>query len=127
MTDGTTNQIDPLFKSKQRMFALILSNGDDNTIEQFDRALNDIEVSVGQWIKASRIDRRAHGVKISKPPYNDEQEKARWSSLFVWCRTGCLAGNFRRNGLRWTRLRRAPRDLIVLHRGTNAFNIGKRL
>src|SRR5260221_7158650 len=52
---------DALFRAKERLLLIVESDGDDHFVEKFRRALDDIDVSLGDRIETSGVDRAAHG------------------------------------------------------------------
>jgi hypothetical protein len=72
--DGLANQIHPFFKREHRLFGVVLGDGHNDVIEQFDGAFDDVQVAVGQGIKTAGINGGSHEADSNNCPRNDEQE-----------------------------------------------------
>ncbi len=71
IAEGDPQECEAFCQSEQRLLLLVVRDGDDHFIEEFARPLDDIEVAVGDWIKAAGINRASHeGGNVQRPTFN---------------------------------------------------------
>jgi hypothetical protein len=83
MRDASLDELHPLFQREQRMLAFILCDSDDYPVKEFCRALNDIQMTVGERIETAWINYDSHGRQCSQPIMPDEDENQRRLALVV--------------------------------------------
>src|SRR3977135_1793494 len=60
--ESVLEKAEPLLQRKERLLLVVVGDGDDDFIEQFSRAIDDIEVSVRDRIEAAGVNGAAdHG------------------------------------------------------------------
>ena len=64
----------PLLQRKRGLFGFIVRNRHDYFVKEFHGSLDDIQVTIGQWIKASRANTDAHNAIVGSFVGADESE-----------------------------------------------------
>ena len=64
--NAVADQFHALLDCKERVLAVIVRDSDHHPIEQLDRALDNIQMTIGQWIKAARVNGCSHGADFNK-------------------------------------------------------------
>ncbi len=65
MLHCTLGELFPFIESKEGFFALITCNRKNNAVEHFRGPLDNIQMAVGDGIKASGIDNRSHSGSVN--------------------------------------------------------------
>ena len=55
LAGGVAQQSHPFFGGKQGFFEVIVSDGDEDAVEEPSCPCDDVEVAVGHWIKAAWV------------------------------------------------------------------------
>jgi hypothetical protein len=63
--DGLGAEFLALRHGEERAFAFVLGDGDDDLVEEFGGALDDIEMAIGDGIETPGINRRPHRATVS--------------------------------------------------------------